>query len=110
FDDVAKAINDKMIRRHPHVFAEETYASLAHQKQGWEALKAAERETKGQGRVTSLLDDVPVGLPALTRAVKLSKRAAKVGFVWPDISHVVDKLDEELGELKAEIAAGDFEK
>lgn len=110
FDDVVRAIIDKMIRRHPHVFAEETYASLAHQKAGWEALKAAERETKGQGRATSLLDDVPVGLPALTRAVKLSKRAAKVGFVWPDISHVVDKLDEELAELKAEIAAGDFEK
>jgi tetrapyrrole methylase family protein/MazG family protein/ATP diphosphatase len=110
FDDVANAINDKMIRRHPHVFAEETYASLAHQKEGWEALKAAERDAKRKGRTPSLLDDIPVGLPALTRAVKLSKRAAKVGFVWPDISHVVDKLDEELGELKAEIAAGDFEK
>src|ERR1700744_3315815 len=108
FDDVAAAINDKMIRRHPHVFAEEIYASLAHQKQGWEQLKAAEREKKG--RAASLLDDVPVGLPALTRAVKLSKRAAGVGFVWPDISHVVDKLDEEFGELKAEIAAGDLEK
>jgi tetrapyrrole methylase family protein/MazG family protein/ATP diphosphatase len=110
FDDVAAAINDKMIRRHPHVFAEETYASLAHQKQGWEALKAAERETKGNGRAASLLDDIPVGLPALTRAVKLSRRAAGVGFVWPDISHVVAKLDEEFTELKAEIAAGDLEK
>jgi MazG family protein len=108
FDDVANAINDKMIRRHPHVFAEETYASLAHQKEGWEALKAAERQKKG--RAASLLDDVPVGLPALTRAVKLSKRAASVGFVWPDISQVVDKLDEEFAELKAEIAAGDLEK
>ena len=110
FDDVVNAINDKMIRRHPHVFAEETYASLAHQKAGWEALKAAERATKGKDGPKSLLDDIPVGLPALTRAVKLSKRAAAVGFVWPDISHVVDKLDEELDELKAEIAAGDFEK
>jgi MazG family protein len=110
FDDVAQAINDKMIRRHPHVFAEETYASLAHQKEGWEALKAAERDAKGKGRIPSLLDDIPTGLPALTRAVKLSKRAAKVGFVWPDISHVVDKLDEEFAELKAEIAAGDLEK
>lgn len=110
FDDVANAINDKMIRRHPHVFAEKTYASLAHQKAGWEDLKAAEREAKGKGGPASLLDGIPVGLPALTRAVKLSKRAATVGFVWPDISHVVDKLDEELAELKAEIAAGDFEK
>jgi tetrapyrrole methylase family protein/MazG family protein/ATP diphosphatase len=110
FDDVAQAINDKMIRRHPHVFAQETYASLAHQKEGWEVLKAAERDAKGKGRTPSLLDDIPMGLPALTRAVKLSKRAAKVGFVWPDISHVVDKLDEEFAELKAEIAAGDLEK
>ena len=110
FDDVAAAINDKMIRRHPHVFAEETYASLAHQKEGWETLKAAERAQKGKAGPASLLDDIPVGLPALTRAVKLSKRAAKVGFVWPDISQVVDKLDEEFAELKAEIAAGDLEK
>jgi len=110
FEDVARAINDKMIRRHPHVFAEETYASLAHQKQGWEELKAAERTGKAKDGAPSLLDDVPVGLPALTRAVKLSKRAAKVGFVWPDISHVLDKLDEEFGELRAEIAGGDLEK
>jgi MazG family protein len=110
FDDVANAINDKMIRRHPHVFAEETYESLAHQKAGWEELKAAEREAKGKTGSASLLDDIPMSLPALTRAVKLSKRAAKVGFVWPDISHVVDKLDEELAELKDEIAAGDLEK
>ena len=113
FDDVARAINDKMIRRHPHVFAEEIYDSLADQKQGWEALKAAERAKKqetGPARAASLLDDIPVGLPALTRAVKLSKRAAGVGFVWPDISQVVEKLDEEFAELKAEIAAGDLEK
>jgi len=108
FDDVVGAINDKMIRRHPHVFADETYASLAHQKQGWEVLKAAERH--GKGRAASLLDDVPVGLPALTRAVKLSSRAATVGFVWPTVHEVVAKLDEEVDELKAEIAAGDLEK
>ena len=110
FDDVVDAINAKMVRRHPHVFSEATYASLDHQKAGWEELKAAEREAKGKGGAASLLDDIPVGLPALTRAVKLSKRAAKVGFVWPDISHVVDKLDEELAELKVEIAAGELEK
>ena len=112
FDDVASAINDKMIRRHPHVFAEETYASLTHQKEGWEALKAAERQGKngGKGRVASLLDDVPVSLPALTRAVKLSKRAAGVGFVWPTVEDVIKKLHEEVAELEAEIAAGDLEK
>ena len=110
FEDVARAINDKMIRRHPHVFGDETYASLAHQKEGWEALKAAERRHKGNGRPASLLDDVPMGLPALTRAVKLSQRAAGVGFVWPTVDEVVAKLDEEVDELKAEIAAGDLEK
>jgi MazG family protein len=110
FEDVARAINDKMIRRHPHVFGDETYASLAHQKEGWEALKAAERQGKGNGRAASLLDDVPIGLPALTRAVKLSRRAAGVGFVWPTVHEVVAKLDEEVDELKAEIAAGDLEK
>jgi len=112
FDDVATAINDKMVRRHPHVFAEETYASLAHQKEGWETLKAAERARKVgvKGRPASLLDDVPVGLPALTRAVKLSKRAAGVGFVWPTVEDVMKKLHEEVGELEAEIAAGDLEK
>src|SRR5689334_12471481 len=109
FEDVATAINDKMVRRHPHVFADETYASLAHQKEGWEQLKAAEREGKGKP-AASLLDDVPVGLPALTRAVKLSKRAAKGGFVWPTVEDVTAKLHEEVGELEAEIAAGDLDK
>src|SRR5215204_4283122 len=83
FDDVARAISEKMVRRHPHVFGAETYDSLAAQKEGWEALKAAERQEKGAA--ASVLDDVPVGLPALTRAVKLSKRAATVGFVWPTV-------------------------
>ncbi|HEX3700505.1 MAG TPA: nucleoside triphosphate pyrophosphohydrolase [Phenylobacterium sp.] len=112
FDAVARAINDKMVRRHPHVFADETYGSLAEQKEGWEQLKAAERaEKRGAGATAaSLLDDVPVGLPALTRAVKLSRRAAGVGFVWPSAKEVLDKLDEEVAELKAEIAAGDLEK
>ncbi|WP_309603820.1 nucleoside triphosphate pyrophosphohydrolase [Phenylobacterium sp.] len=113
FDDVARAINDKMIRRHPHVFADETYASLTHQKEGWEALKAAERAGKragGKAGPESLLDDVPLGLPALTRAVKLSRRAAGVGFVWPTVQEVMAKLHEEVGELEAEIAAGDLEK
>lgn len=110
FDDVARAINDKMVRRHPHVFADETYASLAHQKEGWEQLKAAERAQKANAGPVSLLDDVPVGLPGLTRAVKLSKRAAGVGFVWPTVQDVVKKLHEEVGEMLAEIEAGDLEK
>ncbi|HEY8571443.1 nucleoside triphosphate pyrophosphohydrolase [Phenylobacterium sp.] len=108
FEDVARAINDKMVRRHPHVFGEETYESLEHQKAGWEELKAEERAAKG--RQESLLDDVPVGLPALTRAVKLSKRAAGVGFVWPTVEDVLKKLHEEVAEMEAEVAAGDLEK
>ncbi len=110
FDDVARAINDKMVRRHPHVFGDETYASLAHQKQSWEELKAAERAGKASGAPASLLDDVPLGLPGLTRAVKLSKRAAGVGFVWPTVQDVVAKLHEEVGEMLAEIEAGDLDK
>jgi len=108
FEDVARAINDKMIRRHPHVFAAESYASLADQKAGWETLKAEERDRKG--RAASLLDDVPVGLPALTRAVKLSRRAARVGFVWPSVKEVMEKLHEEVAELETELAAGDVDK
>lgn len=104
FDDVAAAISDKLIRRHPHVFAGERYADSAEQTAAWEASKAAERAKKGRDQ--SLLDDVPVGLPALTRGVKLTARAARVGFDWPDVSFVLDKLREEIGELEAEIASG----
>lgn len=109
FDDVARAINDKMVRRHPHVFADRTYASLTDQKVAWESLKAAERAAKTTGP-GSLLDDVPVGLPGLSRAVKLSKRAATVGFVWPTVQDVVAKLHEEVGELLVEVEAGDMAK
>ena len=108
FDDVARAINDKMIRRHPHVFAEHAYVGAADQTEGWEGIKAAERAAKG--RAQSILDDVPVGLPALTRAVKLSKRAARVGFVWPSVGEVVAKLHEEVAELVVEVDAGDLAK
>jgi tetrapyrrole methylase family protein/MazG family protein/ATP diphosphatase len=108
FDDVARAINDKMVRRHPHVFGDETYASLEHQKAAWEQIKSAERAEKGQ-TPASVLDEVPKGLPGLTRAVKLSKRAANVGFVWPTVAGVVAKLHEEVGELVAEIEAGDLD-
>jgi MazG family protein len=104
---VAAAINDKMIRRHPHVFGEHAYENLADQVAGWEALKAQERKAKAKGGV---LDDVPAGLPALTRAVKLTKRAARVGFDWPSTDQVLDKLAEEIAELKVEIAAGDKAK
>ncbi len=97
FDSVVKAISDKMVSRHPHVFGDETRdKSAAQQVNDWEKIKAAERAGKAQTRT---LDGVAVGLPALTRAVKLQKRAARVGFDWPDTGHVIDKIIEEAGEL-----------
>lgn len=108
FDDVANAIADKLERRHPHVFGDEAAkADGVAQKARWEDIKAAERKAKAQHGV---LDDVPVGLPALARAAKLTKRAARVGFDWPSTDEVFDKLHEEVAELRAEIAAGDLEK
>ena len=108
FEDVAKSISDKMIRRHPHVFGEHAYGSAAEQTEGWEAIKAGERAAKGKD--TGVLGDVPVGLPALLRAVKLTKRAARVGFDWPDATAVIEKLQEEVAELEVEIAAGEKDK
>ena len=94
FDDVVRAITDKMIARHPHVFGSESRDKSAEQQVAdWERLKAAER---GPARV---LDGVALGLPALTRAVKLQKRAARVGFDWPSTDQVLDKLREEMAEL-----------
>ncbi len=97
FDSVVKNIADKMVHRHPHVFGDESRDKSAEQQTAdWEKIKAAERAGKQQART---LDGVAIGLPALTRAVKLQKRAARVGFDWPDIGMVVDKLVEEAGEL-----------
>ncbi|MES2844466.1 MAG: nucleoside triphosphate pyrophosphohydrolase [Pseudomonadota bacterium] len=94
FDDVTKAIADKMVARHPHVFGTESRdKSPEQQTRDWERLKAAER---GPARV---LDGVALGLPALTRAVKLQKRAARVGFDWPSTDQVVAKIVEEAAEL-----------
>tara|TARA_R110002167_G_scaffold308706_1_gene513527 strand:- start:228 stop:1013 length:786 start_codon:yes stop_codon:yes gene_type:complete len=108
FNDVVEAIADKLTRRHPHVFGDEAAKTDgAAQKARWEDIKAGERKARAQHGV---LDDVPVGLPALTRAVKLTKRAARVGFDWPSTDQVFDKLHEEVAELRAEIAAGDLDK
>jgi tetrapyrrole methylase family protein/MazG family protein/ATP diphosphatase len=107
FDDVARAITDKLIRRHPHVFGEAGARTADEQNAAWEVVKAEERKAKAKH---GILDDVPVGLPALTRAVKLTRRAARVGFDWPSTREVFDKLREELAELEVEIEAGDAEK
>ena len=107
FDDVAAGMSEKLIRRHPHVFGDSSHRTAEEQTVAWEVQKAEERKAKDKAGV---LDDVPVGLPALTRAAKLTKRAARVGFDWPSLNEVLDKLDEETLELKAEIDAGDHEK
>ncbi len=108
FDDVARAIADKMVRRHPHVFGPETVADAAAQTVAWEELKAVERRAKAEaaGRPESVLDGVGSGLPALTRALKLQRRAARVGFDWPDVAPIFAKIAEEIGELRQEIASG----
>ena len=101
FADVARAITDKMIRRHPHVFPPEPGTP---QQLGWEEHKAVERRDRAEA---GTLAGVPVGLPALTRAAKLTSRAGRVGFDWPDAPAVLDKLDEEVGELCAELLHAD---
>jgi len=100
FEDVAEAICDKMERRHPHVFGTAAMTDPENHIKLWEEQKAAERAEKA---ATGVLDGVSVALPALPRAVKLQKRVARVGFDWPDVEHVFDKLTEEIGELRAEL-------
>jgi ATP diphosphatase len=108
FEAVAEAISDKMVRRHPHVFADENVESAAAQTVSWERMKADERAARAaqHGHAPSALEGVSVALPAQTRAVKLARRAARVGFDWPDTKSVLAKLDEELGELRREIEGG----
>lgn len=97
FDDVAKAISDKLVSRHPHVFGDESRDKSAEQQvRDWEAIKAKERANKAEKGV---LDGVALGLPALTRAVKLQNRAARVGFDWPGPADVLAKIAEETAEL-----------
>ncbi|MBZ5876693.1 nucleoside triphosphate pyrophosphohydrolase [Chromohalobacter israelensis] len=116
FHDVVDAVTAKMVARHPHVFPEGTLASrrpagvpaeeveTADVKTRWEALKARERETR---EAVSVLDDVPASLPALSRGTKLSKRAARVGFDWPDDQGVFAKVREELAEVEEAVRDGD---
>ena len=96
FADIACAISDKMERRHPHVFGDASERNAEEQTISWEQQKSDERAAKGE---KALLDDVPVGLPALTRAVKLQKRAARVGFDWTEVKDVLAKITEETQEL-----------
>jgi MazG family protein len=105
FDQVARAIADKMVRRHPHVFGAAAVESARAQSHAWEAAKAAERASKADRAEShhGVLDDVPLALPALVRAAKLQRRAARVGFDWPEPGQVLDKIEEEIAELRAEL-------
>ena len=104
FADVAGTIADKMIRRHPHVFGAEETRTAEQQVAAWEVQKEAERASRAE---TGTLAGIPPGLPALTRAAKLTRRAGRVGFDWPDAAAVLDKLEEEAAELRAELRTDD---
>lgn len=121
FADVAEAVNAKMVRRHPHVFGSNEERAAGAQPDFWSRIKAEERAAKAEERArlsspgvdvpsahgSSLLADVPVAMPALTRAIKLQEKAAKVGFDWPDLAPVFAKLKEEVTELEEVILAID---
>jgi MazG family protein len=109
FAEVAEALSDKMVRRHPHVFGGAQIADADAQTEHWEQAKAAERARK-LAADPSVLADVPQALPALMRAEKLTKRAARVGFDWPDLGPVFDKLAEEVDETREALASGDADR
>jgi ATP diphosphatase len=104
FDEVHEAVCNKMLRRHPHVFADLEIKDAAHQKQVWETYKSEERKDRGEH---SLMDGVPAGMAELQRSIKLQKRAGKVGFDWGSPEPVMDKFDEELAEIREAMASGD---
>jgi tetrapyrrole methylase family protein/MazG family protein/ATP diphosphatase len=104
FAGVVASICDKLVRRHPHVFGDARIDSARAQTDAWERQKAAERARDG---ARSVLDGVPLGLPALLRARKLISRASRAGFAWPEVEDAADKVAEEIAELRVEIATGD---
>lgn len=104
FAAVARAICDKMIRRHPHVFGDAAARDAGMQMQAWEAQKSVERAARTE---TGVLAGIPQALPALTRARKITARAARVGFDWPEIEDVLVKFEEEIAELRAELPGND---
>jgi len=105
FDDVAAAIVDKMLRRHPHVFGNAKISSVAAQNEAWEMHKESERQARARRgkEFESVLDGVALALPALSRAAKIQRRAARIGFDWPDEAGVFAKIEEEIVELRDEI-------
>ncbi len=111
FQDVVEAVCDKVIRRHPHVFADTSVEDAASQTKAWEDIKAAERAAQGaQDTPSSALDGLPKGLPAMKMAEKLQKRAARVGFDWTEAKDVLGKIQEELHEVSAEFQGQDTDE
>ena len=108
FEDVTRALSDKMVARHPHVFGNQIIETADQQTLNWETMKQAERAEKIKND-HSVLADIPLALPALMRAEKLAKRAARVGFDWASLNDVFDKLDEETLEVREAVAEGDQE-
>ena len=117
FADVVQAITEKMIRRHPHVFGDEKARTAGMAKGMWEKIKAGEKAEKRAARLArgldaedhgkGFLDGIPVALPALTRALKLQQKAARVGFDWSEAAPILDKIEEEIGELRVAMANAD---
>ncbi len=112
FDDIAGAIVDKLERRYPTILGDEanTLKTPEEIDRRWEEIKAEERQRKGITPESSILDEIAHGLPALLRATKIKGRAAKAGWEWPDVSALIDKIAEEVGELQAEIKADKIDK
>jgi len=112
FDEICDGLTEKMVRRHPHVFGAGDNRSAEQQTQAWEDIKASERASKNDQTESyvSILSNVPLGLPALTRAEKLQKRAARVGFDWPNLDGVIDKICEEAQELSEAAQSRDSDK
>jgi ATP diphosphatase len=108
FNDVINTVCDKLISRHPHVFSDAQFDSEQQIKQNWEKQKAAERQSK-DSKSTSVLDDIPLAIPAISRAYKIQKRAASLGFDWPDVHGAFDKVSEEIEEVKAELRLDETE-
>lgn len=105
FDAVVKSINQKMVRRHPHIFGETVYTDEQHQKQAWEHIKQAERQQRFTSR--GFFDGIPHTMPALRRSQKLQQRAARVGFDWKNWQHVIPKIQEEMDEVQAAVIANE---